>query len=1081
MISTTQPFPRLFLTALSCLAMLAPPAANAAGDCMTSVGAAFKQGHVLFKKHNFDAALPMFANGLATCRAAGDRVGISAGLFGYGQTLTMLNRFEESEKALLEGWTIRQTLTDADPDDELLIYPNEFMYLYRQWGKFEKAWQWGDLALAGKARKNGTETDSYATGASNLSGVALQTKEYARGLVYARLGMEVWRKIAGENSADHAWGMRDVGVLLFMMGRKDEAFGYLNKAYEIRLRAYGEDRLETQTSISDLAAWYTRAGDDRKALEFAEKAVTIARRTAGPEAMATSFALGRVVDAALRLGLPGQAGAAAEASLAIRRKQLGDAHHYTVGAWHQAATAALGENRLGRAEMASRTALQHCRTVHARTPATCAAQQITYGKTLLALGETAAALEAGRAASKLAQAADGVLGTEQASALLLAAQAEGALGRSGAMLEALAALAARLAAAPASNGDLADEVRQALLLARSDQSAAAPAALALLATEAEQLAARVAARRGMSHPAHGAALLDAAGIVQRLEQPARARRHGARALAIAIANGDAMLEARAATLLGSLDQGATAVFLGKQAVNALQSTRAGTTSLPLALQTSFVRLKRAAYVRLADRLLDERRIQEAETVLAMVREDQFHSLVRSEADARTTRLAFTGAEGALQQTVAQQSGALQRGAADLAGARTRQAQGAADGAAAFRAAEQAMAALLDGATDTLANLPQAAAYRSAAPSGASASAQPKGELRLTYLVTASRLRIVAQHGSTATVHDVAIDERDLARQIASLRQSAQHPGKDARGDAQALYRVLLAPVAPALARARSLTVAPGGVLRYLPFAMLHDGRKWLIERLPVTLSYSTGADPAAARPRAASLALFGQSRASGELPALPYVHRELLAVEAAGRHGQARGAPARSRIYLDQQFTAAALQEALPANSVVHIASHFVLRSGRAEQSYLLMGDGAPLTLAELGAATFRFEGLDLLTLSACETAVPAGTDDSGRELEGLAWLARQRGARNVLASLWRVSDQSTATLMGNFYGALSGNANKAAALRAAQLQQIRAGQAGKGDSRGLKALGGAGRSGTVSAMSRDHPYYWAGFALIGS
>ena len=78
------------------------------------------------------------------------------------------------------------------------------------------------------------------------------------------------------------------------------------------------------------------------------------------------------------------------------------------------------------------------------------------------------------------------------------------------------------------------------------------------------------------------------------------------------------------------------------------------------------------------------------------------------------------------------------------------------------------------------------------------------------------------------------------------------------------------------------------------------------------------------------------------------------------------------------------------------------------------------------------------------------------------------------------MSDQSTATLMGNFYAALSGNANKAAALRAAQLRQIRAGQAGEGDSRGLKAVG-AGRSGTVSAASRDHPYYWAGFALIGS
>ena len=1069
--------PRLLLSAF---AILVASGASAAGECMATVGPSFKQGHILFKKHKFDDALPLFEQGLAACRAAGDRSGISAGLFGYGQTLYMLNRFGESEKALLEGWAIRQSLKDGDgdPDSELLVYPNELMYLYRQWGRFEKAWQWGDFALEAKARKNGSQTDSYATGASNLSGVALQTKEFARGLPYARKGMEVWRQISGENSTDHAWGMRDVGVLLFMMGRMDEAFGYLNKAYDIRLREFGEDRIETQTSISDLAAWYTKAGDDRMALEFAEKAVSVARRTSGPEAMATSFALGRVVDIALRLGLPGQAGSAAEASLAIRRKALGDAHHYTVGAWQQAAMAALADNRLGRAEVAARTALEHCRTVHARTPATCAAHQHTYGKTLLALGQTAAALESAREAIALGQGGSTALSGEQAGALLLAAQAQGALGRADVMLEQMAALERRLAAAPGAHSDLADEVRQALLLARAEQSAAAPAILATLTTEAEQLAARLAARRGMWHPAYGAALLDAAAMAQRLDQSARAQRHGARALAIAMANRDALLEARAATLLGSLDQGATAVFLGKRAINALQSTRAGTTGLPLALQTSYVRQKRAAYVGLADRLLDERRIQEAETVLAMVREDQFHSLVRSDADARTTRLAFTGAEGALQRALDGQASALQRGAAELAGARTRQAQGAPDAAAAFAAAERAMGALLDGATDTLTSLPQALPYRTA-PAGAGA-ALASGELRLTYLVTANRLRIVAQRGSTATVHDVSVNEGVLARQIASLRQSAQNPGQDARGGGQALYRLLLGPVAPALARARTLTVAPGGVLRYLPFAMLHDGRRWLIERVPVTLSYSTGADAVQSQPRAASLALFGQSRASGELPALPFVHRELLAVDKADQRRQAPGRPARSRIYLDQQFTAKALQEALPVHSVVHIASHFVLRSGLAEQSYLLMGDGARLSLAELGAAQFRFEGLDLLTLSACETAVPAGTDDSGRELEGLAWLARQRGARNVLASLWRVSDQSTAALMANFYGAVAGGASKAGALRAAQLRQIRAGRASQGNSRGLKVVGGSGLSGQVGAL-RDHPYYWAGFALIGS
>jgi hypothetical protein len=56
---------------------------------------------------------------------------------------------------------------------------------------------------------------------------------------------------------------------------------------------------------------------------------------------------------------------------------------------------------------------------------------------------------------------------------------------------------------------------------------------------------------------------------------------------------------------------------------------------------------------------------------------------------------------------------------------------------------------------------------------------------------------------------------------------------------------------------------------------------------------------------------------------------------------------------------------------------------------------------------------VDLLTLSACETAVPAGVDARGSALESLAHVALLRGARQVLASLWTVPDEDTARLMG--------------------------------------------------------------------
>jgi CHAT domain-containing protein len=61
-----------------------------------------------------------------------------------------------------------------------------------------------------------------------------------------------------------------------------------------------------------------------------------------------------------------------------------------------------------------------------------------------------------------------------------------------------------------------------------------------------------------------------------------------------------------------------------------------------------------------------------------------------------------------------------------------------------------------------------------------------------------------------------------------------------------------------------------------------------------------------------------------------------------------------------------------------------------------------------------------------------------------------------VLASLWSVSDRSTARLMKRFYGYLRAGRTKDDALRAAQIDQIR-------------------ERGTAS-----HPFHWAAFQLFG-
>jgi CHAT domain-containing protein len=120
---------------------------------------------------------------------------------------------------------------------------------------------------------------------------------------------------------------------------------------------------------------------------------------------------------------------------------------------------------------------------------------------------------------------------------------------------------------------------------------------------------------------------------------------------------------------------------------------------------------------------------------------------------------------------------------------------------------------------------------------------------------------------------------------------------------------------------------------------------------------------------------------------------------------------------------------------LIHIASHFSFRPGDSLKSFLLLGDGKPLTIEKLRAIPNLFSGVDLLALSACETGV-GEKDAEGREVEGFGVLAQRKGAKAVLATLWPVADESTAKLMREFYRLreTQKGMNKAEALRQAQL-----------------------------------------------
>jgi filamentous hemagglutinin family protein len=297
--------------------------------------------------------------------------------------------------------------------------------------------------------------------------------------------------------------------------------------------------------------------------------------------------------------------------------------------------------------------------------------------------------------------------------------------------------------------------------------------------------------------------------------------------------------------------------------------------------------------------------------------------------------------------------------------------------------------------------------------------------------------------------------------------------------AQKLYRWLIAPMVSELTALNidNLIVIPASGLRSVPFAALHDGKEFLVEKYSLSVMPSlsltdTNYDDISDDEILAMGASVFEDKAP--LPAVP-VELESIAP------------PSEGKSFLNQDFTLGNLQ-AQRANrpfGIIHLATHSEFQPGEPKNSYIQLWD-TKLRIDQMRQLRWNEPPVNLLVLSACSTAL----GDAEAEL-GFAGLAVASGAKSALASLWEVSDEGTLGLMTEFYRQLraprrEGNLTiKAEALRRAQLQMLR-GRVRIQD--GMLRVEGlsvslilppeiAGRGDRVLS----HPYYWAAFTMIGN
>ncbi|MBD2199968.1 MULTISPECIES: CHAT domain-containing protein [Calothrix] len=260
-------------------------------------------------------------------------------------------------------------------------------------------------------------------------------------------------------------------------------------------------------------------------------------------------------------------------------------------------------------------------------------------------------------------------------------------------------------------------------------------------------------------------------------------------------------------------------------------------------------------------------------------------------------------------------------------------------------------------------------------------------------------------------------------------------------------------------------------LRSFPLAALHDGKQYIIEKEE---NYSIGLMPSLSLTdtryvniKDTEMLAMSTSEFSGSLRDKPLpgakLEAEILSKQVWGR---GRSIP--------DNLTLNTLKER-QNQGIIHLATH----AGFSDyNSYIALRDGI-LNLNQIRELGWNNPPAELVVLSACQTAL----GNKQAEL-GFAGFAVKAGVKSTLATLWQVNDAASLRMMVEFYEQLKnapGKPLKAKALREAQLAMLNSKVNSGKNKFNWTNINLPNELKDLPNQDLSHPYYWAGYTMIGS
>ncbi len=285
--------------------------------------------------------------------------------------------------------------------------------------------------------------------------------------------------------------------------------------------------------------------------------------------------------------------------------------------------------------------------------------------------------------------------------------------------------------------------------------------------------------------------------------------------------------------------------------------------------------------------------------------------------------------------------------------------------------------------------------------------------------------------------------------------------------AQSLYRKLVLPVAPWLSG--RVVVIPEGALCYLPFEALLTGAPtetgnfrtypfWIREK---AISYALSTEylvetasppPLKFKKTWLGVAPFHNNQAFSQADGLTSRQEKFALLPFSGKEVTTIAGLLHGETWLGAAARPGRFEKEAAQYRILHLATHSRADDRSGHYSYIATSNtGEPLIAKNLYLLSLSAE---MVALSSCEAG--GGELLRGEGIIGLVRAFTFAGARSIVAPLWYTNDQSTASLMVNYYQNLRRGQPKDVALQKACINLVN------------------------SAPTESHPFFWAGFRVFG-